>query len=318
MRTLIASVILVVAACLAGEKIGVQQHATAGPSAFGQFAPQTDAERELEKMVRGKDDDIDLALANWLVVADVPQFRDFARDVYLKQLNEMTQQVRESMARMEAVARSRGQNPKDPDTRCAIFANAIIKLRFEYADEFRYENLTPARMNAMYSDANNLFLTGLLLTRRGSCMSMPLIYLVIGLRLDMPVHLVTVGRHSFIRWEEPGYRMNIETTSVDKVRVTPDDTVFTDAETLKPSELVGNQMRNLTRREVLGNLFYARSAHWGTQGGKFKTQQILDLATARHLAPDDPAIKATHEAVFKLYGIKPEHTKIEIRIPPKP
>jgi hypothetical protein len=82
--------------------------------------------------------------------------------------------------------------------------------------------------------------------------------------------------------------------------------------------LVGNQMRNLTRREVVGNLFFARSAHWRTYGGKYETQRCLDIAAARHLAPDDPGIKATHEGLFKAYGIKPEHTKIEIRITPKP
>lgn len=302
---------------LASRKATTVEQTLSGKSEFGQFPPRTEAERELEKMLRGKDEDIDLALANWLIAADIPQFADMTREWYFGELDVMVQRVRQQMARMEGVAKSRGQNPNDPDTRCAIFCNAIIKLRFAYADEFRYENLTPAQMTRLYADAYNIFLPGLLRTRRGSCVSMPLIYLVIGQRLGMPVHLVTVGKHCFIRWEEPGYRMNVETTTVDKVRVTPDDSVYTEAEALKPSELTGNQMRNLTRREVVGNLFFARSANWATTGGKCETQRCLDIARARHLTPDDPGIKATQEGLFRAYGIKPEHTSIDIRIKPK-
>jgi hypothetical protein len=317
MRTLITSVMMAVAACQAAEKAVPQAQSTPGKNEFGQFAPRTDAERELEKMLHGKSEDIDLALANWLIVADLPQFTNLTREAYFKTLDEMTQQVRDNMTRMETVARSRGKNLKDPYTRFGIFGEAIIKLRFAYAEQFSYENLTPALMQGLYRDANNIFLAGLLRTRRGSCVSMPLIYLVIGQRLGMPVHLVTVGKHCFIRWEEPGYRMNIETTIVNKLHFTPDDTVYTDAEGLKPAELVGNQMRNLTRREVVANLFFARYAHWGTYRGEYETQSCIDISRARHLAPDDPGIKTTQEAVFKAYGIRPEHTSIDIRIKPK-
>jgi regulator of sirC expression with transglutaminase-like and TPR domain len=317
MHALISSVFLALAACHLPGTLIAQEATTADKTQLGQFDPSTEAERELEKLLRGKDEGIDLALANWLIVADIPQFRDLTRESYLKQLDEMTEQVRQGMAKMEKVARSRGQNPNDSDTRCAIFCNAIIKLGFTYADEFRHENLTPVQMRALYRDANNVFLAGLLRTRRGSCVSMPLIYLVVGQKLGMPVYLVTVGKHGFIRWEEPGYRMNIETTSVDRVRVTPDDSVYADAEGLKLSETVGNQLRNLTRREVVGNLFFAREGHWASYGGQQEIQRCIDIARALHLAPDDPGIKMKKEALFSAYGIKPEHTSIELKIKSK-
>ena len=316
-RTLIASIILAVVVCQAADTVVPEGQAPPIKTQFGQFAPRTEAERELEQVLRRRDQEIDLALANWLMVADLPQFRDLTREAYFARLEGMVDQVVRDMARMELVAKGRGQNPKDPNTRCAIFCNAIIHLGFRYVEEFRQENLTSAQMKKLYADADNIFLAGLLRTRRGSCVSMPLIYLVIGQRLGMPVHLVTVGRHCFIRWEEPGYRRNIETTSVDRVRVTPDDTVYTDGEGLRPSELVGNQMRNLTRREVVGNLFFARSAHWGGYGGTYETQRCLDLGRASDLAPEDPGIKAMRAAMFKAYGIRPEQTTIDIRIKPK-
>ena len=284
---------------------------------FGQFAPHTAAETELETMLRGKDKDIDLALANWLIAADTPQFSDMTREEYFAQLDAMTDQVRKEMARMQGVALSRGEDVNAPSVRCATFCNAIIKLGFGYADEFSDENLSLDQMKELYSNANNIFLAGLLRTRRGTCVSMPLLYLVIGQRLGMPVHLVAIGKHYFVRWEEPGYRMNIEATLVDRSYVTPDDSAYLESEGKTLNQLKGYELRNLTRREVVGNLFFNRSGHLDTQNLPQATQQCLDLSRAEHLAPGDPAIKATHERVYKYYGIKPEHTSIEIVIKPK-
>src|SRR6266850_5026427 len=196
------------------------------------------------------------------------------REAYFAQLDAMTEQVRQDMARMQRSG-WHGVNPNDPDTRCCRFCSAIIRLRFAYAEEFRQENLTRAQMKGLYSDANYIFLAGLLHTRRGTCVSMPLVYLVIGQRLGLPVHLVTLGKHYFIRWEEPGYRMNIETTAVEKITMTPDDSVYLDIEGMTRDRLTGSQMRNLTKREVMGNLFFTRSAYWATKGRSCKNRQCL-------------------------------------------
>src|SRR5882672_11344316 len=64
-----------------------QAEALSSESPFGRFPPITDAERGLEKTLRGKDENIDLALANWLVAADVPQFADLTRESYFRELD---------------------------------------------------------------------------------------------------------------------------------------------------------------------------------------------------------------------------------------
>jgi hypothetical protein len=269
------------------------------------LSPHTEAERELNQMLHERDENIDLTLANWLIAADVPEFRDMTREVYFAELDAMTEQVRKDMKKMQ-MAKWHGVNPNDPDTRCCRFCSAIIRLRLTYAEDFRQEDLTPAQMKALYRDANNIFLAGLLRSRHGSCVSMPLIYLVIGQRLGLPVHLVTVGKHYFIRWEEPGYRINIEPTITEKIAMTPDDSVYLDVEGMTSSQLTGNQMRDLTNREVVGNLLYTRSAYWATKGAEYTARQCADLAWARSLAPDDPAIETTQRAVFNSSGLNPE------------
>ncbi len=271
-----------------------------------QFISSTAAERELEKILGDKGGGIDLALVNWLIAADIPEFRNLTRDEYFKQLDAMTEQVRQDTARMQKVALARGESLTNANTRCGIFCNAIIKLGFAYAEEFRRESVTPALMRTLYANPDNICLAGLLRTRRGSCVSMPLIYLVIGQRLGLPVHLVAIGRHYFIRWEEPGYRMNIEPTIVNRVSVTPDDSVYLEIEGMTRAQLKGSDLRNLTSREVVGNLFFARSAYWATKGPEHAPEQRRDLSRAALFAPDDPGISKSHQAILNAQNVKPE------------
>ncbi len=306
LRLIGAVIMSVCAIAVGGTSSGDQSQAVASLSNAVIASPFTgeresvmQADRDLEPLLHAKDADVDLAEANWLVAADIPEFRTLTRDDYFKELDVVTEQVRQEISRMQEVAAGRGENLNSPKTRCAIFCNAIIKLRFAYKEEFRQEKVTPALLKSLYADPDNICLAGLLRTRRGSCVSMPLIYLVIGQRLGMPVHLVSIGRHYFIRWEEPGFRINIEPTIVDRVSVTPDDSVYLEIEGITREQVQGSDLRNLTRREVVGHLLLARSGYWAAKGSNHSGQQRRDLTLARKLAPEDEGIARSYAAAFK-------------------
>ena len=277
-------------------------------NSFGQFPAYTEAERALAKMLTGRDEDVDLGLANWLIVADIPQFADMTREAYFRTLDCMVEQVRQDMAKRREVAIYKGKNPNDPDVRCSIFCGSIVALGFDYAEEFRQHDLTPQQSLALHGDGDRIFFAGLLRTRRGTCVSMPLVYLVIGQSLGMPVHLVAIGKHYFVRWQEPGYRMNIEATIVDRVAVTPDDSVYLEDEGLTKEQLRGSEMRNLTRQEVLAQLFFVRSGFWVMGAEKSLSRSLVDLSRAYHLAPDGPAIQNARQGIFARYGVTPTDT----------
>ena len=57
-----------------------------------------------------------------------------------------------------------------------------------------------------------LFLHGLLQTRRGYCMNLSLLYLILGERLNLPLVGVPLPNHFFVRYDSPEYRVNIEAT----------------------------------------------------------------------------------------------------------
>lgn len=277
---------------------------------FRQFPPLTSAERELDRLLSQPNTVLDLGLINWLVTADLPEFHDLAREDYFRRLDAMTEQVRQHMDRMQSVAVARSENLQTPKTRCGIFCNAMIQLGFGYSEEFRQEKITPQLMEALYADAHHISVAGLLRTRRGSCVSMPLIYLVIGQRLRMPVHLVTVGKHYFIRWEEPGYRLNIETTIVDRVSVTAEDDVYLEIEGMTREELRGSELQSLSPREVVGNLFFARSAYWATKGPNYYQRRCRDLCFARQLAPNDEGIQRTAQTVLRQGDFKSDRSSM--------
>jgi hypothetical protein len=126
---------------------------------------------ELQRMLDCKDAELDLALANWLIALEIPEFRSLMRADYFKQVDSLTQQVRQHMGKMEKVAVACGESLTNAHTRCAIFCNAIIKLGFAYAEEFRQEKVTPELLQRLYADPNNICLAGLLRIKRSSSSS---------------------------------------------------------------------------------------------------------------------------------------------------
>lgn len=74
-----------------------------------------------------------------------------------------------------------------------------------------------------FSDSKALFLSGLLgAERRGTCVSMPVLYVAVGRRLGYPLKLVTARGHLFARWDGAGERLNLEATNAG-LNCYPDD-----------------------------------------------------------------------------------------------
>ena len=57
-------------------------------------------------------------------------------------------------------------NPNSPIEHCGNFVDGMHKLGFAYSEEFNYHDLTPLQNKALYADANNIFLAGLMRTKR--------------------------------------------------------------------------------------------------------------------------------------------------------
>lgn len=75
----------------------------------------------------------------------------------------------------------------------------------------------PGRAGAgdgFFRDPEAVFVHGLLgPKRKGTCSSLPVLYVAIGRELGYPLKLVTTKGHLFVRWEGNGERFNVEATS---------------------------------------------------------------------------------------------------------
>jgi tetratricopeptide (TPR) repeat protein len=52
-----------------------------------------------------------------------------------------------------------------------------------------------------------------LLRKQGNCLATSTLYVLIGERLDLPIRMVVVPGHAFVRWDDGAVRRNIETTA---------------------------------------------------------------------------------------------------------
>jgi hypothetical protein len=65
--------------------------------------------------------------------------------------------------------------------------------------------------DGFFANAADVFLPGLAgVSRRGTCSSLPVLYVAVGRRLGYPLKLVTTKGHLFVRWEDTRERFNFE------------------------------------------------------------------------------------------------------------
>ena len=116
-----------------------------------------------------------------------------------------TAPLKKTLDRLTESARSQLKGNPSPAQTVEILRKVIHEEgRYRYTDA-----LDPAGMPINPAE---LFLHGLLQTRRGYCMNLSLLYLILGERLNLPLVGVPLPNHFFVRYDSPEYRVNIEAT----------------------------------------------------------------------------------------------------------
>ena len=116
-----------------------------------------------------------------------------------------TPRLKKTLDRLTESARTQLKDNPSPKRTVEILRKVIHEEgRYRYTDA-----LDPAGMPVNPAE---LFLHGLLQTRRGYCMNLSLLYLILGERLNLPLVGVPLPNHFFVRYDSPEYRVNIEAT----------------------------------------------------------------------------------------------------------
>ena len=111
------------------------------------------------------------------------------------------------------------------------------------------------RRGVRYTDPSDLFLNGVMDTRRGTCANMASLYVALCWRLHWPVRLACVGSHLFARYDDGKKAYNVEVTaSGDGLGFSsPPDDWFLERDSIpKRAVECGSDLRGVTPREMLG------------------------------------------------------------------
>jgi len=126
-------------------------------------------------------------------------------------------------------------------------------------------------------DIHNKLLFTYLSSRKGNCVSMPLLFLIIGQKLGLDVALSTAPEHLFIKYrDESGTVINLETT--DKAGVTSDASYKRQTQMSEQAISSGIYMQSLTKRETVAVMMVTLMEYYSQNSEQEKRIALADLS----------------------------------------
>src|SRR5262245_16405953 len=91
----------------------------------------------------------------------------------------------------------------------AVAAASTPQERIDRLNRFFFQG-EGMRVTADLSSADHLLPSTVLAEKRGYCVGLALLYLIIAENFDLPIHGVATPKHIFVRWDDGTLRRNIE------------------------------------------------------------------------------------------------------------
>ena len=149
--------------------------------------------------------------------------------------------------------------------------------------DYNMELITSGTMDDLrtprfFKNPDDVFITGLLKNGKGSCASMPVLFVALGRRLHYPVYLAHTKGHLYCRWDDGQESFNIEMTG-QGVGAPPDSAYKGPPYNPTEAEIKSEGMlRNLTNRESFA-LFVETAGVSREANGDFRLAAIFyDIA----------------------------------------
>ena len=160
--------------------------------------------------------ELDIARRNLLCAADLPGSAGDALSSQLTTLDDWARRIALETTRHWHRYR---QNPTEFNHSQGFFRMLMMAVVLSEDFNIKYDpglRTSPGNASShdgFFASADSVFLSGLLgPARKGTCSSLPVLYVALGRRLGYPLHLVTTKGHLFVRWDGQGERFNVEAT----------------------------------------------------------------------------------------------------------
>lgn len=226
----------------------------------------------IEQILELPEEEIDLGIACLVLAKDAFPQLDIARFDYI--LDYMVDRIDRLM--QEAV---------DPESRIGMMNTYLYRagwwndsLTFTYdLDDLKGEQ------------KENQFLNGYLSTRTGSCVTMPMLHLVLADRLGWPMKASRSVKHFFLRYVADGFKKNnIDATVGGGYR--PDELYKEEAGIPDIAIANGVYLRSLSKKEYIASLLLNQARHFHEREADLhKAAYLLQLALVY-----DPTFASAH------------------------
>ncbi len=169
-----------------------------------------------------------------------------------------------------------------------IVKNIKISLRDETEPEQIMKTINRVLFNELQftyvqtGDLDSLSLNKVLDTKTGNCVGLSLLYLCIAEELRLPIYGVSVPEHIFVRYDDGDFRRNIETGY--EGMFTPDSYYINmpGKRISQTSIRNGCYLKNLTRNEVIADIYLNRSLIQKEKGNVQAALQDVNRAIQLH------------------------------------
>jgi hypothetical protein len=225
---------------------------------------------------------LDPLVLNLLVAKEILSLSKLEIGVYVRQANRWAAELKECLPGAEAEF----QRTPDP------WKNDIHFFRLGmlcwYVDEvlgIRYREDQRDLKTVSYTDPSDLFLNGVIDTRRGTCGNMAALHVALGWRLGWKVSLALAGWHIFCRYDDGERIHNIEATKNGDggFHSHPDD-YYQERHGIPDGAIdQGSDLRALRGRELLGLFVGMRGRFYQDTGDCDAAER--DYALAVHFFP---------------------------------
>jgi hypothetical protein len=227
---------------------------------------------------------VDPLVLNLLVAKSIPSLADLDLAPYVQLRDSWALAVERRIPQLEHhFHRSPDRWKNDVD----FFRLGLLCEYLERHVGVAYKEEQRDASTVFYTDPSDLFLNGVMDTRRGSCASMATLHVAVGRKLGWPVSLACVKSHFLCRYDDGRVTHNIEATQSGEggFKSDPDEYLIQLHQLPAVAITSGSDLRSLTSREMLGVFLSFRARHMRDTGRWQDAER--DYLLARHLFPNN-------------------------------
>jgi hypothetical protein len=204
---------------------------------------------------------IDPLLLNLVVARGIPTLAHLDIAAYQRLADQWAAEIGRCATEDEPMFR---RCPGSWKSDLAFFRLGVLCWYVDEVLDIHYREDQRGLKSVAYTDPNDLFLNGVMDSRRGTCANMAALHVALGWRLGWPVSLACAGWHLICRYDDGRRTHNIEATNNGRGGFHSHPDEYYRQRYLIPEAAVqcGSDLTALRPRQLLGLFAGMRARHW--------------------------------------------------------